>query len=365
MDVKRIWLISDTHFGARANSMEWFNIMKEFHEDVLFKTIKENYKEGDILLHLGDMFDNRQSINLLVNSFVIDFYKRLAKVLPCHLITGNHDLYRKKTNDITSLDSLKHIENVTVYKEPKEVNWNNHKCLIMPWQQDAKSEVTTISKYHNSEYLFCHSEVKGLYLNAKVKTHDGADTSNYSRFLKVYSGHIHYSQENRNIKMIGNPYQMTRSDINNKKGIYILDLETGKDTFFENTISPKFVKIKLVEYLNKTLGDLKESIRNNFVDLYIPARISSSYNLGNVMRNIDKISRYIEPIVYDENSIIDINNGNLDDEEIKKIYKQFDILTLCYKYIENTPYNDELKIKLKQQIKVLHDDCAYHYNMEN
>ena len=363
-NVKRIFLISDTHFGARANSMEWFNIMQEFHEDVLIPTLKKNYKEGDILLHLGDMFDNRQSINILINSYVIDLYCKISTILPVHIIVGNHDLYRKNSNKISSLDGLKNIKNVTVHKKPCQYNWSGQKCLLMPWRKNTEDEISTLLKFANSDYVFCHSDVSGVRLNSKVINRDGCMISEYSRFKKVYSGHIHYSQEKNNIKMIGNPYQMTRSDTGNPKGFYLFDLLSGTEIFFENKLSPKFIKINLLNYLDKTLGELKADISNNFVDLYIPVKISTSYNLSALMRKIDGFARFIEPNIYDESTFVDIDDISLDNDEIERIYKQFDIMNLCSKYIKNTGFEDEFKEKLLREIKKLHDECAYHYNME-
>jgi len=363
-DVKRIFMVTDTHWGARANSMEWFEIMKEFHEKVLIPTIKKNYREGDILLHLGDMYDNRQSINLLINSYVIDLYTEIGKILPVHIIVGNHDLYRKKSNEITSLDGLKNIPNVNIHKNPIQYDWAGEKCLLMPWRRNQEEEIDTLVEYADSDYVFCHSEVRGLKLNAKVTNREGITTTEYRGFKRVYSGHIHYSQEKGNVKMIGNPYQMTRSDMDNIKGMYILDIETGKEAFIENKVSPKFIKVHLLNYLDKTLEELKADITNNFVDLYIPAKISTSYNLGALMREIDGLARFVEPNIYDESCYIDTDLMELDAEEIERIYKQFDIMNLCSKYIKSTGFEEELKSKLLNEVKKLHDTCAYQYNME-
>ena len=63
---KRAFIISDTHLGARSNSVEWLEVMRDwFYSDFLPRVEKE-YRPGDILIHCGDVFDNRQSVNLLV-----------------------------------------------------------------------------------------------------------------------------------------------------------------------------------------------------------------------------------------------------------------------------------------------------------
>ena len=63
---KRAWVISDTHFGARNNNVEWLDRMISYFEDYFIPIVKKNYKPGDILIHCGDVYDNRQSINFQI-----------------------------------------------------------------------------------------------------------------------------------------------------------------------------------------------------------------------------------------------------------------------------------------------------------
>ena len=72
--VKRIWILGDMHLGVRSNSMEWLDIQKDFYENVFIPTLKENVKEVDILVQVGDACDNRQSINLKVLNYAVDFF---------------------------------------------------------------------------------------------------------------------------------------------------------------------------------------------------------------------------------------------------------------------------------------------------
>ena len=112
--VKRVWVLGDLHFGVRSNSMEWLQIQKDFFENEFLPTLKKHYKPGDVLVQVGDTFDNRQSINIKVLNYAINIFERLGEILPVHIIVGNHDIWAKKTNEITSIDSLKWIPNVQV-----------------------------------------------------------------------------------------------------------------------------------------------------------------------------------------------------------------------------------------------------------
>ena len=90
--VKRVWVLGDLHFGVRSNSMEWLQIQKDFFEEVFIPNLKKHVKPGDVLVQVGDKFDNRQSINIKVLNYAMDLFERLGEILPVHVICGNHDI---------------------------------------------------------------------------------------------------------------------------------------------------------------------------------------------------------------------------------------------------------------------------------
>jgi len=257
--IKRAWLISDLHFGMRSNSMEWLELQKEYFYDFFIPLVKKNYKDGDSLFILGDIFDNRQSIQVLIQDFVINLIEDLTEIFSeIHELLGNHDIFRKNDNEISSTSCLKNIKGLTIYKTPKILNIQNKKVLMMPWRKDEEQEIETLSKYVSADYLFCHSEVRGVNLNRKAKQEAGVEISSFKNYKKIYSGHIHYTQKRDNFTFIGNPYQMTRSDMYNKKGIHIVDFENDKELYFENTYSPKFMKLNIGDLFESTV---EESIK--------------------------------------------------------------------------------------------------------
>ena len=189
--VKRIWILGDMHLGVRSSSLEWLEMMKDFYDNQFIPTLLENYQEGDILVQVGDAFDNRQSINIRVLHYAVDLFERLGEILPTYVIAGNHDIWAKKSNEVSSIDSLKWIPNVQVLKEPKTFNWGGKEVLLMPWRRDSEHEKETLEEYPNSNIVFCHSEVRGIKLNKKVDNFHGVEASSYDRFDAVFSGHIH------------------------------------------------------------------------------------------------------------------------------------------------------------------------------
>ena len=137
----RVWMVSDSHLGCRSNSVLWLNIIEDYFFNFFIPLVKKEYKKGDVLYHLGDVFDNRQSVNLAAQDLAIRVFEELGKIFPdVHIIVGNHDIMRKNSNEIASVDCLKYIPNVTVHKEPKILQYGDTKCLLMPWRRDHKHE---------------------------------------------------------------------------------------------------------------------------------------------------------------------------------------------------------------------------------
>lgn len=360
--VKRVWVLGDLHFGVRANSNEWLEIQKDFFENLFIPTLKKHVKPGDVLVQVGDTFDNRQSINIKVLNYAVDLFERLGQILPVHVICGNHDIWAKKTNEITSIDSLKWIPNVQIYKNPQLLKWNNRNVLMMPWRRDADHEAETLANHPTTDIVFCHSEVKGIYLNSKVKNEHGTDSNIYDKYTRVYSGHIHFRQERSKLLMVGTPYQLTRSDANNTKGFDLVDLEDMSETFFENHISPKFVKYNLTQLFDITLGSFKKQIENNFVDLFVPSQIATTNALSQLINRIQHISRKLEPNIYQEDNYIDKDFYDID--EIEEMYKNYNILNLCNVYVDGLNDDEDTKQKLKTKLKQLYTQCAYNYDSE-
>lgn len=360
--VKRIWILGDMHLGVRSSSLEWLEMMKDFYDNQFIPTLIENYQEGDILVQVGDAFDNRQSINIRVLHYAVNLFERLGEILPVHVIAGNHDIWAKKSNEVTSIDSLKWIPNVAVYKEPKTFNWGDKEVLLMPWRRDTEHERETLEEFPNSNIVFCHSEVRGIKLNKKVDNFHGVEASTYDRFDAVYSGHIHYRQRRGKLRMVGTPYELTRSDMDNTKGFDLVNLEDMSETFFENTISPKFVKFYLTQLYNVTLGEFKDAIKNNYVDLYIPSNIATTSALSRLINKVQSISRKIEPNIYEQDTFLDKDMYDMD--EIEDLYKNYNILHLCNMYVDNLNHPDEVKDQIKTRLKKLHDFCAYNYEID-
>lgn len=343
MDIpaKRIWLVTDTHFGVRSNSREWMDIIESYFYNFYIPLLKREYQPGDIIVHCGDTFDSRQSINLYVLNKGQEIIEALSQIAPVYLIIGNHDIFMKYSNDINSMKIFKHMKNITVFEKPQMVNFGKKTALFLPWVDDH-TELTEIvqNPENRADILFCHADVKGISFNRYVKVEDGPEAESFKQYGQVYSGHIHYAQKFKNVRMIGAPYELTRSDSGNTKSVWLLDLETNTETSWENTHSPKFLKYRLEWILEKSIDELQELFYNNFVDILVTPQWSLKFPFSAFIENFNGYRKITHIIVNeDETQVVESDEATMVDE--------ISLVSMINTYVDSMAYTDLIKEKLK------------------
>lgn len=355
----KIWIISDAHFGKyNLDSDRWLNLMTSYFYDFFIPTIKEYAKPDDKLFFLGDLFDNRNSINLRTINAVIELFEELSKIIECHILLGNHDMYLMNSPKINSVSTIRNIPNVYVYNDTKQITIDGLNIVMMPWIHGKDNEKKMLEKYQGADLLFCHSDLNGcrtqLYptrpLNRNI-----LDIEDFQGFGKVYSGHIHIVQEINNFTFVGSPYHLDRNDIDNKKGIFVYDTKKKKDVFIENDFSPEFKKIKILQ--ESDMRFLEEEIKtNNFIDLEISNNLI--VNSPHIRLQIDKITNkhkienifYINDIVDQKKTIKHTNYTK--DKTIKDV---------SYEWVDNIKINEETdfisEIEIKSKMKETIEEC--------
>ena len=315
---KKIFLIGDTHIGlGYPNTTDkWHKVHIEYFRDFLIPLLKREVKEGDIIVHLGDLFDNRNIIPINLLNYGMDIVEEISKIAPLHIIIGNHDLYSKSASEINSVRPFKYIPNVEIYDTPKVLNYNNLKILMIPYIEKKNDQIKIINQYKDCDYLFCHSDLNGCKMHLSSAAHrnnDKIDINNFKSFRKVRSGHIHLVQSNSNFTFIGSIFQMDRNDTGDQKGIFVINTNDDTEEFFPNTYSPVFRKFKVIteEDIDK-LDELKDT--KDYIDIAIS---------NNLLINNRKLRRKLEVMLEKGNFasveyIDDIVQKGDDDEEISE-----------------------------------------------
>ncbi len=338
----RAFVISDTHFGVYPlNSDKWLKMMVKYFKEFFIPLIKAESLPGDVVIHCGDLFDNRNQIPVEVISTVIDIFEEIGQILPVHMLIGNHDISNKSTNDVNSPKSIKFIPNITLYEATTKITIGNRDILMMPWVEHKNEQISLLRKYSGCDYLFCHSDLNGAKLHLKSVAHknrDKIEVEEFSGYKKVFSGHIHLVQRNSNFTFVGSPYEMDRNDIGNQKGVFILDFSDMTEKFIPNIISPRFEKLSiLTEQDVENLGDIDT---NNYIDLYI----SNSLLIGNrkLRRKLEKIFETggFSSVEY----IDDLNESKSVETEIEKELKESEFTTES-----STEFESIIKSYIQQQ----------------
>jgi DNA repair exonuclease SbcCD nuclease subunit len=284
-------MITDTHFGVYLNNLDkWQNMMESTFYEFVIPFLKKNVQEGDILIHLGDLFDNRTSIPIITLNKVEKILKEISQILPIHMIVGNHDLFNKGSNEVNSVRLFSYIsDNIYVYEKTHTLEIFDKKLVLMPWVEKRLDMINEI-KNNSGDYLFCHSDLNGCRMHLNSVAHrnpDKIDVDEFRKFKRVFSGHIHIRQVSDNFEFIGSLYQMDRNDIGDKKGITVLDLINGEVEFVENTYSPTFRKFTVKEEDDvEKLELIKDS--KDYIDLVIS---------NNLLVNDRKLRRKLETLL--------------------------------------------------------------------
>ena len=340
----KVYMITDTHFGIYLNNLDkWLKMMESTIYNFLIPELKKNVKEGDILIHLGDLFDNRTSIPINVLNKVEKILKDISEVIPMYIMVGNHDLFNKGGNEVNSVRIYSYLnDRISVFEKTTKITINNKDLILMPWVEKRLDMIKEIQS-NSGDYLFCHSDLNGCRMHLNSVAHrnpDKIDVGEFSRFKRVFSGHVHIRQTNSNFEFIGSLYQMDRNDLGDQKGITVLDLNTDEIDFIPNTYSPVFRKFRVVseEDIDK-LESLKDS--KDYIDIAIS---------NNLLISNRKLRRKLEVILEKSNFasveyIDDITKELVDGEEISESVEEGEILDISI----NLDYEDYIKEYILKQ----------------
>jgi len=229
----KIALITDTHFGARSDSIPFDNFFKKFYDEIFFPTLeRENIT---CVIHLGDVFDRRKYINFnTLKSSREYFFDRLANY-DVHMLAGNHDTYFKNTNEVNSPDLLLKDYDFNVIDAPTTIEVGGESILMMPWIcNDNYGVCMDAIKSSTARTLFGHLELAGFVMHKGQNNEGGMDPGIFDKFDLVASGHFHHRSRSKNIVYLGNPYEMTWNDFDDQRGFHIFDTETLELEFVAN-----------------------------------------------------------------------------------------------------------------------------------
>lgn len=337
--MNKVFLISDIHFGIHSHSIEFLKIQEDYFNNFLIPILKNN--KDSCLFILGDLFDNRTITNNRIINSAINIIKKIAKIVPIYILIGNHDLNNLENSSINSITPVKifeFIENVEIIYDKKIFNFNNKKIYALSWienHEDLLKEYEFV-KNNNFDYFFCHTDFNGVSYNKFSKIENGIEYDKSNK-TKIFTGHIHLRQQLDNLYVIGCPYHLNKGDIDNKKGIYYIDLNTDEINFIENNYSPEYKKIKYSNEIENLLKD--EYIKNCFVEIEVNEEDFDKKLIKNFENyNARKIQ-------------ISILKNEKEESDLEQEIFNDDLFISLDNYINSLQFENEYKYKIKNKIK--------------
>ena len=240
---QKLLILGDTHFGIAAAS----DFYLEMQERFFFKLINYMRQHGiTTLLHLGDLYDNRKSIDIRVLKKSTEFFTRplIDNGIDVWIIVGNHDTVYKNTVHPNTVRELLYWTPFHIIDHPTETNFGQSNFLLLPWMcQDNMDQCLRSIQTCRAQYCAGHLELGGYQYIPGVTSTRGMDPKIFKRFKKVFSGHYHLYSNYENVVYVGNPYQMNWNDYSQQKPILVFDTDTGEYEIVTELSEPIFEKI--------------------------------------------------------------------------------------------------------------------------
>ena len=347
----KIALLTDTHFGARNDNLNFNDYFYEFYEGVFFPYLQQNNIKHCI--HLGDLMDRRKYVSYRI---LKDFRERFIQPflhleVNLHILVGNHDIYFRNTNDVNSLNELlgQRHDNIFLYAEAQEVNFDGFPILLMPWI-NPQNEIYSFGMMDETkaDTMMSHLEVVGFEMHGGHFSESGFDKSQFKKFDTIFSGHYHKKSDDGQIYYLGTPYQMTWSDYNCPKGFHVFDTETRELT---RIVNPQKIFEKI--YYDDTQENYDTHDVNQYRNKYIKLVVVNKNDLYKFDKFTDKLFKADCHEVKIIEDFTDLDANTVSDDIVENSQ---DTMTLLGKYIDDLDVNLD-KTKLKTDISKLYHEA--------
>ena len=347
----KIALLTDTHFGARNDNLNFNDYFYEFYEGVFFPYLQQNGIKHCI--HLGDLMDRRKYVSYRI---LKDFRERFIQPflhleIDLHILVGNHDIYFRNTNDVNSLQELlgANYKNIHIYPEAQEVDFGGFQILMMPWI-NQQNEIYSFGMMDETkaDTMVSHLEVVGFEMHGGHFSESGFDKEQFKRFDTIFSGHYHKKSDDGQIYYLGTPYQMTWSDYNCPKGFHVFDTETRELT---RIVNPNKIFEKI--YYDDTQENYDTHDVNQYTNKYVKLVVVNKNDLYKFDKFTDRLFKVDCHEVKIIEDFTDLDANTVSDDIVENSQ---DTMTLLGKYIDDLDINLD-KTKLKTDISRLYHEA--------
>ena len=350
----KIAIITDTHFGARNDNLNFNDYFYKFYDNVFFPTLKE--RGITTCVHMGDVTDRRKYISYrIANDFREKFVDRFKEMdIDLHIIIGNHDTYYKNTSEINSMQELVGSDNFKIYVNPEIVNFDGTPILFVPWINNNNYEVSMEAlETANSDIIMGHLEIDGFEMHKGQIAEGMFEKKLFNRFETVFSGHFHHKSDDGQIYYLGTPYEIFWNDYDDPKGFHIFDTETRE---LERIINPYTLFEKI--YYDDTTNDYKEHDVSKYKEKYVKLIVVNKKDLYQFDMFTDRLLKADAHEVKIIEDFSELDAKNVSDEIVENTE---DTMTLLEKYIDELDVTLDKK-RLKNTMKSLYNEAQDYEN---
>jgi len=343
----KIALITDTHFGARNDNINFNEYFFEFYENQFFPYLKEH----DItdVIHLGDVMDRRKYVSYRIAK---DFRERFINQFEnynFHMLVGNHDTFYKNTNAVNSLQELVdgRYENITVYEEATEVEFDGCKILFVPWiNADNMNHTMKMLKQSDAQIVMGHLELNGFEMQKGMVMDHGWDKQEFNRFDMVMSGHYHHKSDDGQIYYLGTPYEIYWNDWNDPKGFHVFDTEKRE---LERIVNPRTIFSKIYYDDSQEINDDVSSYKDKYVKLVVVNK-KDLYQFDKFVDKLLQADCHEVKIIED---FSELDASNVSDDIVENTE---DTMTMLERYIDDLDVTLS-KDRLKNTMRTLYTEA--------
>lgn len=242
-------LFSDLHCNK-------YNQFSEHHDRLAdcLKVVADVFKyaahyDCDTILFSGDLIDNPRQIFIpVITKLLTTFSKWFAKCpnITLYAISGNHDQSSKNYWETPAQTALTAFATAFpgrfILIDNSGAQIGDTDCYVagIPYYENKtcfdealNAQVERLQDKNDGSAivtLMIHQTPEGIY-NPHIKAETSPADSRYAGFDMVLDGHIHQPQKlNSKFLVSGNPLHRDLGDLNNEKGIWLLDLARPAET---------------------------------------------------------------------------------------------------------------------------------------
>ncbi|RLF66584.1 MAG: hypothetical protein DRN30_01875, partial [Thermoplasmata archaeon] len=193
------------------------------------------------IIFAGDQYNDFGIARVEAVNFWVEMFGSMKS--PIIALVGNHDANSDMSENFMDI----HAKQVLVINKPTSIELSGRTIGLLPFYRKNEEFLSQLNAFPISKgtVVMCHQEFNGCQYENGFYAPGGFDPDDIpDHITKVISGHIHKEQQFSKVWYPGTARHLTRSDIGEEKGIFLVDLENNSH---EKLLTPPEVSEPFIE----------------------------------------------------------------------------------------------------------------------